>query len=119
MRLSGRLILVSEAASTDNKKEQDAASSEAASCPWKRGVSPYFVCSTCTGAVGISLNWGMDGSRGAATSLVQQQDEARTAVALTAMASSKRIMVELVCLMMDFEIDIDHWGSKKPHPASD
>ena len=78
---------------------------------------PYFVYSTCTGAVGISLNWGMAGSRGAATSLVQQHDEARTAVALTAMASSKRIMVGLVCLVMDFMNGLDCRGFKKTHPA--
>lgn len=80
---------------------------------------PYFVYSTCTGAVGISLNWGMAGSRGAATSLVQQHDEARTAVALTAMASSKRIMVGLVCLVMDFMNGLDCRGLKKTPPGSE
>lgn len=38
----------------------------------------------------------MGGRRGAATSLVQQpQEEARTAVALTAMASNRRVMLEV------------------------
>jgi len=44
--------------------------------------------------VGISLKCGMGGSMGAATSLVQQpQEEERTAVALTAMANSRRVIV--------------------------
>lgn len=59
----------------------------------------YLVYSTCTGAVGISLNWGIGGSCGAATSLVQQpQEVAMTEMALTAMASSKRVMMGFVCV---------------------
>lgn len=74
---------------------------EAVSCYRKTGCKLYFVYSTCTGAVGISLNCGMGGSVGAATSLVQQpQEEARTAVALRAMASSKRIIMDLLYLRM-------------------
>lgn len=57
----------------------------------------YFEYSTSTGAVWISWNCGSGRRGGASESLVQQpQDVARTAVTQTGMASSRRIMVDLL-----------------------
>ncbi len=57
----------------------------------------YFEYSTSTGVVGISRKTGIGRSFGAEASLVQQpQEDESTAVALTQMARSKRIMVEFV-----------------------
>lgn len=86
----------------------------------ENGWCAYLVYSTCTGAEGISLNCGMGGSVGAATSLVQQpQEEARTAVTLAAMANSRRIIVWLGIFGWFFGKGglIAH-GSKKPRPAT-
>ncbi len=61
----------------------------------------------------------MGGSCGAATSLVQQpQEEERTAVALTAMASSRRIMVDLFYLRMVVGKEFSILGIKKTPPIS-